>query len=1056
MADPRLGDSPVEGLYERLITKAVREDLERLEDRGWTVHRLPVGGESAAHVLADHVSGRVRDLLARLPPDRQVHLANRILAAVEEAGAPADPVDAVRVEEKERPAQLLALRRKGGLGEYAHRPATPLTEAALLTNRPKEPRLGSEIGRELATADRVDLLCAFVRWSGLRLLDEPLRHARRRGAPLRVLTTTYLGATERRALDHLVREHGAQVRVNYEQSSTRLHAKAWLFHRGTGYSTAYVGSSNLSSAALLDGLEWNVRLSAHATPDVLAKFELTFDAYWESDAFEDYDPDRDGDRLDTALERAGAPRPADGQPVGLLRLDVHPYPHQRDMLERLETARTVHGRHRNLLVAATGTGKTVMAALDYKRLRELHGPDLSLLFVAHRGEILDQSLQTYRYVLNDHGFGDLFTGKEKPNRRTHLFASVQTLSRYRHLRGFAPDHFDVVVFDEFHHGKADTYTRIVEYFSPREFLGLTATPERADGTNVQDLYFAGLITAELRLWEALENELLSPFHYFGVSDNTDMRAVAWKRGGYDLDGLDRVLTGNHSRARLVLTAVRDKVADPHRMRALGFCVSVAHAAFMAHCFNEAGIRAAHLHGGSTSDERRRTLQDLREGRVQAVFSVDLLNEGVDIPDADTLLLLRPTSSATVFLQQLGRGLRRTPDKAVLTVLDFIGQHRAEFRFEEQFRAITGQGRKRLYEAVEQDFPRLPSGCHILLEHKAKETVLANLRTQLGLDVRQLAREVRDYGTASLAEYLEESGRRIEEVYRGGRSWTGILRRAGMLEGGAPEGEDRLLKRVAALLHVDDPRRRDHYRMMLDDDAPRYEDLDEQGRAYARMLFFSLWEDRGSGFTHIQQGFDELRRHPRVRQELCQVLDHGIARSEHVPRPLLNGLAGIPLSVHASYSRAEALAALGQARLARGGDRGFYPATFQEGVKWCPEIRTDALFVTVEKDERDFSPKTRYKDVALSEELFHWESQHRISGSTPVGQRYQNHVRDGSQVLLFVRPHKYTDIGRPHPSILLGPVSYVSHRGDRPMGIVWRLKHPIPADVWAYAAAADTG
>ncbi|WP_431948400.1 DEAD/DEAH box helicase family protein, partial [Actinacidiphila sp. bgisy167] len=564
MTNPKHTLDPVPGLYESLITDSLEERIKELGTDGWSAVDEVVSTESAPHVLSRHIAGSVERVLAGLTPSEQVVAANLILESMSSIKGAQHATDLV----SDGPRQLLALAQQDAEGVYAIRPATPLSETALITNSPEDPSLGYELRAELATADRVDLLCAFVKWHGLRVLEQSLRAANERGVPIRVITTTYVGATERRALDRLVREFGAEVKVNYELRSTRLHAKAWLFRRKTGYDTAYVGSSNLSKAALLDGLEWNVRLSSVATPSVLRKFEATFDAYWSEPAFESYDPDRDARRLDEALITAGGgSAPGSGQRLSLSGLEVRPYPHQRDMLERLEVEREVHDRHRNLLVAATGTGKTVMAALDYKHLRSKNGRDLKLLFVAHRKEILEQSLRTYQDVLVDANFGELLVGGEIPNDWTHVFASVQSLNA-KALDRFAPDHFDVVVIDEFHHGVSPTYRKIIDHFAPQELLGLTATPERMDGQNIQDEFFDGRIAAEMRLWEALENDLLTPFHYFGITDNADMSAIAWKAGAYDRTGLDNLFTGNDARARLVVQAVHDKVTDPGSMRAL--------------------------------------------------------------------------------------------------------------------------------------------------------------------------------------------------------------------------------------------------------------------------------------------------------------------------------------------------------------------------------------------------------------------------------------------------------------------------------------------------------
>ncbi|MGW6392034.1 DUF3427 domain-containing protein [Streptomyces sp. NPDC055103] len=1034
---------PISGLYEQLMTLRLEAHLKTLTDRGWHAIEDAVGPESSPRVLALHVSDTVRRILAGLPEADRVHAANHILESMSTIEGAREWVDLIA----EGPRQLLAIAAQEAQGVYRIRPATPLAETALITNAPEDPSLGFELRAELATADRVDLLCAFVKWHGLRVIEQSLEAAHARGVPIRVITTTYIGATERQALDRLVQRFNAEVKVNYELRSTRLHAKAWLFRRNSGYDTAYVGSSNLSKAALLDGLEWNVRLSSVATPDVIRKFEATFDAYWSDPSFEPYDPHRDAARLSEALQIAGQGKGATAdQRITLSGLEVRPYPHQRDMLERLQVEREVHDRHRNLLVAATGTGKTVMAALDYKRLRQQHGRDLRLLFVAHRQEILRQSLRTYQDVLVDANFGEELHSGTAPTEWRHVFASVQSLNPQR-LEQLSPDQFDVIVIDEFHHGVSATYRKIIDHFRPLEFLGLTATPERMDGRNVQDEFLDGRVAAEMRLWEALENDLLSPFHYFGITDNTDMSAVTWKRGGYDSSALSELFTGNDARARLVLQAVQDKVANPGAMRALGFCVSVAHAMFMAEFFRRAGLKAVALSGETPREERKTALAALRAGDLQVIFSVDLFNEGLDIPDVDTLLMLRPTSSATVFLQQLGRGLRRTENKAVLTVLDFIGQHRKEFRFEEQFRALTNLTRNRLLASIEHDFPQLPSGCQIILESKAKDLIINNIRSQISVNVTQLAQEVRRYGTPDLADYLHESGRELKEIYRGnGNSWTGLLRRSGLLPKGAPEGEESLLKRVSAFHHSDDPERIAAYSKIVEDDAPRYSELNERDQAFARMLYFSLWPL--SGFTSYEEGLESLRPQQDFRNELRQVLAHALDRLDHVPISLSGSLAGLPLTVHASYSREEILPALGQAHVHQD-----LPGHFREGVKWCENITTDALFITLEKDEKDFSPQTRYHDYALNEFRFHWESQNRTSDTSATGRRYQRHKEEGSHVLLFVRRYKKTDIGGPQPWLLLGPAEYVTHKGSKPMGITWQLRHEIPADVWTYSTIA---
>jgi superfamily II DNA or RNA helicase len=343
-------------------------------------------------------------------------------------------------------------------------------------------------------------------------------------------------------------------------------------------------------------------------------------------------------------------------------------------------------------VAATGTGKTVVAALDYRQLRERAGGDLSLLFVAHREEILRQSLATYRAVLRDGSFGEIHGGGRVAEGK-HVFAMIQSLQAER-IEAMDPRAFDVIVVDEFHHAAAASYERLLERMEPRELLGLTATPERLDGRDVTK-WFGGRTAVELRLWEAIDEGFLVPFQYFGVADDTDLSTVTWRRGRYATEELSNLYSNDDRRVATLLEAVRRLVHEPERMRALGFCVSVEHARFMARKLAEAGLESVALSGEDDPATRSRVLDRLARGELRCVFSVEVLGEGVDVPDVDCLLLLRPTESATLFTQQLGRGLRKALNKSHLTVIDLIGQHRREFRFEERLRAILDPRRGRI-------------------------------------------------------------------------------------------------------------------------------------------------------------------------------------------------------------------------------------------------------------------------------------------------------------------------------------------------------------------------
>lgn len=988
------------------------------------------------HVLARHVYELTRRALeGQTDPSDRIQLLNRVVSLL---STPAAEVDAPA-----RQLQRLALPPGPGVVDIERvRPKTPLSDAALLTNSTGEPNLAAELRSEIDTADEVDLLCAFVKWHGLRLLEDELGRLRRRQAPLRVITTTYMGATERAALDRLVRELGAEVRIQYDAARTRLHAKAWMFRRRTHYDTAYVGSSNLSRAALLDGVEWNVRLSRVATPSLLNKFHGTFDTYWNDTSFELYDPDLDRDRLDDALAEASGLRQHDRVTISLSGLEVRPFAYQQHMLDELAVEREVHDRHRNLVVAATGTGKTVVAALDYRRLSGSAVVDRPrLLFVAHRREILEQSLRTYREVLAAPTFGELYVVGARPERWDHVFASVQSLQSYG-VANIPPDTYDVVVIDEFHHAQAPTYRRLLDHLTPRELLGLTATPERADGIDVRAEFFNGRTATELRLWDALGKDLLCPFHYFAVADGTDLRRISWTRGRYDEGELSHVYTGNQARAAIVLQQLREKVIDPGAMRALGFCVSVAHAHFMAQTFSAAGIPALAVSGDTPAADRVRALDDLKSRRVNTLFAADLFNEGLDLPDVDTVLFLRPTESATIFLQQLGRGLRRTPDKAVLTVMDFVGHQRQEFRFDKKLRALTGDTRQGLVREIERGFPFLPSGCQIIMDRQSQSLILENLRTQVANSWKSMTAELRSYGDLDLPTFVQESGVELPDILRRGeRSWTQLRRDAGLPTPGGTPHEERLLKRMRAFAHVDDELRADGYRRLLSSEN-RYADLSPAEQRLARMLFFSAFPN-ANGFSTYDDGLAAIRQEPAAAAELGAIVDLVFQETRHDALALSGSLANVPLRVHASYQREEILAALDYANLQR------KPTSMMQGVAYSEALNVDAFLVTLKKSEADYSPTTMYRDYPISPTLFHWESQNATSITSPTGQRY---LSGSSTVLLFCRiDHKAEYETAPY--VLLGPASYVSHEGERPIAITWQLQHAMPTTFFTDAALA---
>jgi superfamily II DNA or RNA helicase len=1014
-------------VYEALVTTALEIDIRDVAAQYESSVRALANAE-AADRFSRHVAAVLTRVIEQFPEEERATLGRVIVHELLDLLAKnSDAVDP-RLDIPRDPAEILesiVRRHPDGSVHALELPLTPLLDTTLLTNAPGEPAIAHELRAEVHSADSIDVVIAFVRFSGIKPLLASLRRYRDDGKRLRVLTTTYTNSTELRALEELA-ALGAEVRVSYDVSSTRLHAKSWLFHRISGFSTAYIGSSNLTYSAMVTGLEWNVRVSGARNPDVVTKMAAVFESYWESGDFVSFDANEFRERT---LQQSP------NRDLTLSPIEVVPRPFQARLLEEIALSRE-EGHHSNLLVAATGTGKTVMAAIDYARLRG----ELSrarLLFVAHREEILQQSRATFAQVLREASFGELWVGGKRPHKFEYIFASVQSLNASG-VEAIQPEHFDVVIIDEFHHAAAPSYQLLLEHLQPKELLGLTATPERADSLDVLR-YFDGRIAAELRIWDAIDQQYLAPFSYYGIYDGTDLTEVPWRRGtGYDPSALTDVLTADHAWARRVVEQVRRHVADVGSMRALGFCVSVAHARFMASQFQAAGVRAVAIWADTHEEERKAALVDLEQGRINIVFTVDLFNEGVDVPHVDTLLLLRPTESATLFLQQLGRGLRRADGKALCTVLDFVGNHRREFRFDRKLRALLGGSRRDVERQAEHDFPFLPSGCHLELDEVARSIILRSIREAIPSEWRSKCDELRALGDVSLQEYLENTGLELEDVYANNHSWSEMRRAVRLPTDAEGPAERRFLRALGRLLHVDDHARIDAYRaMMSSESAPSVEHLAESDRRTLRMLVGSVTPLTAK--ASLQEGVEQLWNHSQVRTELLELLALLPERVSHLHTPL--GIGNVPLAVHARYTRREILAAFGI------GD-GVRPHDWQAGVLWDEASQTDLFAFTLDKSSGSFSPTTRYRDYAISRDLIHWESQSTTTEQGEVGQRYINHRERGTNIVLFARL-RATD----RAFWCLGSAQYVSHQDERPIAITWRLDSPLPGDLFAQFAAA---
>ena len=1024
------------GLYDRLVDVALSQQLALLDDKHLAAAVENVAPSEipkrAASIVSEWIQRTLTDVNEDARPAVAVDILKRLHGVLNDKSGRSAVDDDDELISPIRQLNAIEPRDPAGNTLQIQRPLTPLSDTVLLTNARGEPSVGAELKAEIDSAERIDLVLAFIRWTGIRDLLDPLQRHVARGRKLRIITTTYTGSTEPRALEKL-KELGAEIKVSYDTKSTRLHAKAWLFHRETGHSTVYIGSSNLTFSAQVTGIEWNVRASQSGNQDVVRTFQSSFESYWANKQFEPYDPKQ--------FERAVAAT-ARGDTTELINLDITPYPFQREILDRIRGEREL-GRPHSLVVAATGTGKTIMAALDYKHLRGQLA-STKLLFLAHRKEILRQSRNTFRHVLKNGSFGEEWVDGRTPSKWEHIFASVQSLNA-SNLSALPADHFDVVIVDEFHHAAASTYEKILDYLKPKHLVGLTATPDRADGLDILK-WFGGRIAVELRLWDALEDQLLSPFHYFGVADNTDLSKVKWTANGYQRSQLTNIYTSNNLWISKVLKSVNETIASPQNMRAIGFCVSIEHANFMTTKFNENGLNAVAVTSKTSRVDRDQSLVDLRDGNVNVVFTVDIFNEGVDLPEVDTVLMLRPTESATIFLQQLGRGLRKSDSKQVLTVLDFVGHQHAKFRFDQRFGKLLGRTRRQIENDVESGFPFLPAGCQINLDSVAKEIVLANIKSAMPATFTKRVEELRSIGNVGLAEFLSEAMLELSDVYASSHYWTKTRRSAGFPVGEVVEGESKLGRGLGRLIHMDDLHRLTTLESLLQSEArPSSGKFSQSELAQLHMLLLSLFSPSRSQFESLDDAIKELWSVPTIRSELIELIGVLRANVTKVHIPACESEA-IPLHVHATYSRAEVLAAFGISKVER-------PVAFREGVYFHRATKTDLFFVTMDKSGDTFSQSTRYRDFAISESEFHWESQSGTRVVSETGQRYINQARDETNVILFLRESTRFPNGQTRPFVCAGLADYLRHEGERPIAITWRLRHSLPGGLFAKLRAA---
>ncbi len=1044
-----------QGLYEELITKLISNKLNELGKDSFHIEKTPIDKAEAAQIISQHIGRTIKHALTLIKGyevlDKQIEIGNKIILFLrDELQKEEFEDDLIETEGKILKAVFTKVDSHfKNLDLYLKEitPYTRLIHSELFTGGNAGTTLESELRKEILSSNNIDLLVSFIKWKGIRILEPELREFTSRGGKLRVITTTYMGATDYKAIELLSSLENTEIKVSYNTGNERLHAKAYLFQRDSGFHTGYIGSSNFSRSALTDGLEWNLKVTTKEISHIIDKFRKTFETYWQNSDFEMFDKNKHAEKLIDALKEGKFSK---DHSITTSFFDIKPFEYQKEILEKLYVERNIHNRYRNLIVAATGTGKTVIAAFDYKNFRA-NNKSSKLLFIAHRKEILEQSLSKFRGVLRENNFGQLWVDGIEPTNNEYVFASVQTLNNRLKDIQVSPNYYDYIILDEAHHSSASTYRPLLNYFKPNVLLGLTATPERMDNENILE-DFCNRIAAEIRLPEAMNKKLLCPFQYFGISDSIDLQNVNWASGKYVASELSSIYTKNDVRVGEIITNLNKYTNDINDVRALGFCVTIEHAIFMAEKFNLAGLKAVYL-TSKNSNERERIKNLFKKKEINYLFVVDIFNEGVDIPEVDTVLFLRPTESLTVFLQQLGRGLRLAEGKECLTVLDFIGNARPEYDFESKFRALIGKTSSSVEKEIEADFPHLPLGCSIILEKKAKETILENIKKATSLNINQLIAKIRNFQhqttlPLTLKNFIEVNHIEIETIYKKG-SWSRLCQLAGTKEPFEATNEKEILSTISKKWLSTNST--SYFSFILKiakkDFNIRLKDYVEHERIMLLMLHYDIWQEPGV-FKSIEESIKEVGKNKTLVKEIIEVLELLVDRVDF--REFDTNLPyQQPLKIHARYTRDQILVAFGLSTFDK-------KSSNREGVAENKSLNTELLFIDLIKSEEDFSPTTLYDDYAISETLFHWQSQNQTRKDSGKGLTYINHQKLGKRILLFVREKANNLYGNTMGYVFIGEAKFLENNGSKPMNIKWELNDPMPMYLWKDSAKMAIG
>lgn len=907
-----------------------------------------------------------------------------------------------------------------------------------------------ELRTSLINCTNFDFTVAFVSMSGLQLLLDTFKTLQIAGVRGRIITSTYLNFTEPKAIRRLTDFSNISVRIFPTNSQVGFHTKGYLFG-GTDGARVIVGSANLTQNALKTNKEWNIRVHGDEKNGFLKTVADEFEGLWNSSQLLDDDLIN---RYEEHYKEAHAEKPQ--RKLFEITPELRPNRMQELALDSFKRLRA-QNQNKALAIAATGSGKTVMAALDVKSYAPRR-----VLFIVHREQILNGARVAFSKIIPERSSEmGLLTGTKKDHDKAFVFST--NLSMNNSLKDFAVDHFDYIVIDEAHHATSDTWRRILEHFRPKFLLGMTATPERSDGGDIFE-FFDNNVAVELRLRGALEHDLVVPFHYFGISDETvDLHDLDLK----DVDEIAKRLKINQ-RVDFVIDKMHFYGHDETKRKAIGFCVTQDHAAYMAQEFNNRGIVAVSLNANNTIAERERYVRRLEDenDELELIFTVDIFNEGVDIPSINIVLMLRPTNSPIVFVQQLGRGLRKTHSKQYLTVIDFIGNHAKTFLIAMALCGTRAYDKDSLMRAVSTDFSDIPGCTNIQLDEIAKERILTQIEATNFNSMRFLKEEYFEFKSLNgnriptLVDHVRFEGSPDPlKFIRKSRSYEEFVIAVDDLAQESRElfASNLNLVTLTRQLCNELPVKRPHEFAIIEhllshrevdlrlarSIISKYLDNPDDATILHTFNYLSGTYDDTSDRTRKLQAFEQrdgrlvtksvlhqLLLKQNAKERIADIIRYGLLRYEE---EFGNTNYGIPfLKLYQTYNGRN-IALLSNYNLAHSSFRG-------SGLLKHENHRF--LIVDLHKDE-SIDERINYKDKFTSSSTFQWQSPNATRQTSNTGLDLIESRSRGINLHLFVR--KFREIDRvTQPFIYLGTVErYEEPKGEQPITIQFMLTHTVP-------------